>query len=91
MYNQTNRSGEMPCGASIQLSKEPQHIFNENCIQELETPFTAIGIAQRGMVTRRSIYEAVAYNDDFQEIDNSIESANEIINKAQHMVHKEAA
>ncbi|WP_176314527.1 MULTISPECIES: TraM recognition domain-containing protein [Burkholderia cepacia complex] len=91
MYNRTNRSGEMPCGASIQLSKEPQHIFNENCIQELETPFTAIGIAQRGMVTRRSIYEAVAYNDDFQEIDNSIESANEIINKAQHMAHKEAA
>ena len=42
-------------------------------------------------MTRRSIYEAVAYNDDFQEIDNSIESANEIINKAQHMVHKEAA
>lgn len=76
----------LPHGASIQLSKDAEYIFNEGCIQELETPFTAMGIAQRGTVTRRSIYEAVAYNDDFQVIDTSIKSANDTINKAQHMV-----
>lgn len=75
----------MPSGATIQLSKEPQNIFNENGIQELETPLTAIGMAQRGQVVRRSIYKAVAYNDDFQEIDTSIESANDTINKARYI------
>ncbi|VWB05750.1 TraM recognition domain-containing protein [Burkholderia stagnalis] len=74
--------GLMPTGAKITISKDPQYIFNERCIQALETPFRAIGTYPRGDVTRRAIFATIPYTDDFTVIDTSIQSANDVINAA---------